>query len=101
MQSRGRVFWDEDYRCYFRARGLDPLPADRRYVLWMVAPDGRVHAAGSFDADAQGEATVYTRLPKEFRPVVRTLVTAEAGSYGERPTGPVLLAGEARPETLR
>jgi anti-sigma-K factor RskA len=96
-QARGRVFWDSDYRCYFRARGLDPLPADRKYVLWMLAPDDRVHAAASFEPDASGEATVFTRLPKDFRPVLKTIVTAEPGVPGERPAGPVLLAGTARP----
>jgi hypothetical protein len=100
-EARGRVFWDEDYRCYFRARGLDPLPPDQRYVLWMLAPDDRVHAAGSFEPDASGEATVYTRLPKDFRPVLRTLVTAEADPPGERPHGPVLLAGDAHPAGRR
>jgi anti-sigma-K factor RskA len=100
-EARGRVFWDDDYRCYFRARGLDPLPADQKYVLWMLAPDDRVHAAAVLEPDASGEATVYTRLPKDFRPVLRTLVTAEADPPGERPAGPVLLAGDARPATLR
>jgi hypothetical protein len=100
-QARGRVFWDEDYRCYFRARGLDRLPAQQKYVLWMVAPGGRVHAAGSLEPDASGEATVYTRLPRDFRPVLRTLVTAEADPPGERPAGPVLLAGTAQPAALR
>jgi anti-sigma-K factor RskA len=96
-EARGRVFWDSDYRCYFRARGLDPLPPDRKYVLWMLAADERIHAAGTFEPDASGEAAVYTRLPKDFRPVLRTLVTAEADPPGERPAGPVLLAGTARP----
>ena len=100
-EARGRVFWDDDYRCYFRARGLDPLPPEQRYVLWMLAPDGRVHAAGSFEPDASGEATVYTRLPKDFRPVTRTVVTAEADPPGEEPAGTIVLAGDARPAALR
>jgi anti-sigma-K factor RskA len=93
--ARGRVFWDDDYRCYFRARGLDPLPPEQRYVLWMLAPDGRVHAAGSFAPDANGEATVYTRLPKDFRPVARTLVSTEPDPPGEQPAGTIVLAGDA------
>ncbi len=99
--ARGRVFWDEDYHCYFRARGLDPLPPDQKYVLWMLAPDDRVHAAGVLEPDANGEATVYTRLPKDFRPVLRTLVTAEADPPAERPAGTIVLAGDARPAALR
>jgi hypothetical protein len=63
----------------------------------MLAPDDRVHAAASFEPDASGEATVFTRLPKDFRPVLKTIVTAEPGVPGERPAGPVLLAGTARP----
>jgi anti-sigma-K factor RskA len=100
-EARGRVFWDEDYRCYFRALGLDPLPPEQRYVLWMLAPDGRVHAAGSFEPDASGEATVYTRLPRDFRPVVRTVVTVEMDPSGEQPAGTIVLAGDARPAPLR
>jgi anti-sigma-K factor RskA len=100
-EARGRVFWDSDYRCYFRARGLDPLPPEHKYVLWMLAPDDRVHAAAVLEPDANGEATVYTRLPKDFRPVLRTLVTVEADPAGERPAGTIVLAGDAHPVALR
>lgn len=31
--SWGRAFWDPDYHCYFRARGLPPLAGEQHYVL--------------------------------------------------------------------
>jgi hypothetical protein len=90
-----RIFWDEDYRCYFRAQGLPPLEPDRSYVLWAFAPDDAVHPVGELAPDAEGAATLYTRLPRDFRPVVRTIVTSEPTPHGDRPSGPVVLSGGA------
>ncbi len=96
VDAWGRAFWDhDDYRCYFRAHGLPPLAAGSSYVLWMIGPEGRAHAAGPLEPDGHGDLALYTRLPREFSPIVKSFVTAEATPHGERPTGLTLLLGEA------
>jgi anti-sigma-K factor RskA len=91
----GRAFWDPDYHCYFRARGLPPLSGEQRYVLWMIGADDRLHPAGTLEPDAEGDHVIFTRLPRELSPISKSFVTAEA-ELGEQPAGPTLLVGEAR-----
>ncbi len=91
----GRVLWDADYRCYFRAAGLETLPAEEHYVVWMVGPDEQTHAAGTLVADALGRATLFTRLPRELSPVVRSFVTAETTPEPDEPSDRVVLLGLA------
>jgi hypothetical protein len=95
-EAWGRAFWDPDYHCYFRARGLPPLPGEQRYVLWMIGANDRLHAAGTLEPDARGDFVIYTRLPRELSPISRSFVTAEAEPPGDQPTGPTLLLGESR-----
>ena len=90
----GRVLWDEEYRCYFRASGLETLPAEQHYVVWMVGPDAQPFAAGALVIDG-GDATLFTRLPRELSPVVRSFVTAETTPEPEAPSERVVLRGEA------
>jgi len=96
VDAWGRAFWDrDDYRCYFRAHGLAPLASGSSYVLWMIGPGDRVHAAGPLEPDLHGDLALYTRLPRELSPIAKSFVTAEATPHGERPTGPTVLLGEA------
>jgi anti-sigma-K factor RskA len=90
----GRVLWDEEYRCYFRASGLEKLPAEQHYVVWMVGPDAPPFAAGALVIDG-GDATLFTRLPRELSPVVRSFVTAETTPEPDAPSERVVLRGEA------
>jgi hypothetical protein len=94
--ASARIFWDRaTYGCYFHAEGMTAPTPGRRYVLWLVTARGEPLAAGSFAPDAHGEATVVTRLPRQLAPIVRALVTEEAGEHGETPAGDVRLQGSA------
>lgn len=91
----GRAFWDPDYHCYFRARGL-PEPADgQHYVLWMIGANERLHPAGTLALDDVGDWVIFTRLPRELSPISKSFVTAEADPSAEQPAGPTVLSGEA------
>jgi hypothetical protein len=94
-EAFGRAFWDPDYHCYFRARGL-PEPADgQHYVLWMIGAGERLHAAGTLELDDAGDWVVFTRLPRELSPISKSFVTAEADPSAAEPAGPTLLTGAA------
>jgi hypothetical protein len=94
-EAWGRAFWDPDYHCYFRARGLPPLAGEQHYVLWMIGAGDRLHPAGTLEPDARGDFVIYTRLPRELSPISRSFVTAESEPPGEQPAGPTLLLGES------
>jgi hypothetical protein len=91
----GRAFWDPDYHCYFRARGLPPPAEGQHYVLWMIGANDQLHAAGTLEPDARGDLVIFTRLPRELSPISKSFVTAEAEPPGDEPAGPTLLVGEA------
>jgi Anti-sigma-K factor rskA, C-terminal len=92
--ASGRIFWKlDDYACYFHAEQLPALAPGRTYVLWVVSARDELFAAASFAPGPQGEVGLLTQLPKEFPPVVRTLVTDEPREYGKAPTGAVHLLG--------
>ena len=73
---------------------MPALEPGRTYVLWVVSARDELLAAASFAPDARGEVGLLTKLPKDFPPVVRTLVTDEPREYGKTPTGAVHLLGE-------
>ena len=92
--ASGQIFWElDDYACYFHAEQMPALGPGRTYVLWVVSARDELFAAASFAPDRRGEVGLLTRLPKDFPPVVRTLVTDEPREYGKAPTGAVHLLG--------
>ena len=92
--ASGRIFWElDDYACYFHAEQMPAPEPGRTYVLWVVSTRGELFAAASFAPDPRGEVGLMTKLPKDFPPVARTLVTDEPREYGKAPTGAVHLLG--------
>lgn len=84
------VYSTELDRGIFVAHGLDQLPPDRTYELWLFH-DGTPHPATVFDGDAQGRAlTVVEGLVAgaEF-----AAVTVEPDGGSPRPTGDILIHG--------
>jgi hypothetical protein len=91
--ASARVFWEwEDYTCHLHASGLLPLGPEQVYVLWLHTEDGGAIRVGTFLPDAEGEAALFARLPRDVGRVVRTTVTAEASGAGEQPSGTIQLA---------
>jgi hypothetical protein len=70
-----------------------PLGPEQVYVLWLHTEDGGAIRVGTFLPDAEGEAALFARLPRDAARVVRTTVTVEAVGAGEQPSGAIQLAG--------
>lgn len=78
----------------FEAANLKPLPPDKTYELWIIPADGKAPiAAGLFQPDAKGVASVV--LPKIPTGVAAKAfgVTEEKAGGSSTPTLPILLSG--------
>ena len=84
-----RVVFSEDRgAAVLVVEGLEELPADRVYELWLVEGD-EVLPAGLFNT-AEGSARVL--IDGEVRPGMVVAVTEEAAGGVELPTGAILLS---------
>lgn len=68
--------------------GLEPIPDDRTYQLWLIDDDGPA-SAGTFRPDAEGDALV---VVEDIRPGVTLGLTVEPAGGSPQPTGDVLVA---------
>jgi hypothetical protein len=78
----------------FTASNLAPLPANKTYELWVIPANGSASiAAGTFQPDARGMASVLLpNLPRGIRAKAFG-VTMENSGGSATPTLPILLAG--------
>lgn len=92
-KARGKVFWSEGAkRGVLVAGGLEPLPADRQYQLWVFV-DGKPVDAGVFDVDAEGRALFESRDLAAVRAAENFAVTVEPRGGLPQPSGPIVLLG--------
>lgn len=93
-KARGKVFWSEGAkRGVLVAGGLEPLPADRQYQLWVFV-DGKPVDAGVFDVDAEGRALFESRDLAAVRAAENFAVTVEPRGGLPAPSGPIVLMGQ-------
>ncbi|HZI65025.1 MAG TPA: anti-sigma factor [Thermoanaerobaculia bacterium] len=93
-RARGKVFWSEGAkRGVLVAGGLEPLPVDRQYQLWVFV-DGKPVDAGVFDADAAGRALFESRDLAAVSAAENFAVTVEPRGGVPAPTGPIVLMGQ-------
>jgi len=93
--AHGRVVWDPaSLEAVLLAGGLASAPAGRAYEAWVIA-EGAPVAAGVFQADAEGRATVRLSAVEELERVRTFAVTLEPAGGTPAPTGPMVLAGAA------
>jgi hypothetical protein len=90
----GRIFWDKDKRqWHFHAFGLKPPGAGKTYELWLVTADMRKLPAGTFDVDAQGNASLTVAVPPGEDMLALAAVTDEPAGGVPQPTGQFQLVG--------
>ena len=93
-QAAGRVFWDTSRRTWhFYAASLKAPGPGRTYQLWFITPKQEKISAGTFDVDAQGEASVEVTLPPDLDAIAVAAVTDEPAGGSPQPTGSIHLAG--------
>jgi hypothetical protein len=75
-----------------RVFNLTPPPQGRVYELWLITPDGRKVASGTFLPDLSGSATHFFRAPEgvDFN---LAAITDEPAGGSPAPTGTIRLSG--------
>lgn len=95
LQTAARVFClESEGLCVLRAAGLPVPQAGQSYALWLTNVVGRYYLVGTFEVDANGEASLLASAPVDVGDVARSLITLEPGEAGWRPAGSVVLVDE-------
>src|SRR5437016_14439120 len=86
-----RIMWDQKTgEWLLLTTGLTPMPPNKVYALWFITADSKKLAAGTFNVDAKGEATMLTQVPANAGPFLLAAVTDEPGPVVD-PTGTIQL----------
>ena len=92
LATGARVFClESEGLCVLRAAGLPRPRPGEHYALWLTNVVGSYHLVGTFEVDANGEASLLASAPVDLRDVARSVVTLEPGEAGWRPEGSVVL----------
>ncbi len=81
---------------FLLAQGLEPLPPDRVYELWLLPPgqDAKPVAAGTFKPDDQGAARHSTTAATSLSAFAGVAVSVEQAPGVSAPQGPIILVGQ-------
>ena len=73
--------------------GFQPLSPDQVYELWWLPPSGNPVPAGTFSADASGNAQHQATAPKPLTSYTGVAVSIEQGGEKQTPSKNIVLAG--------
>jgi anti-sigma-K factor RskA len=89
-----RIMWDQKTgQWLLLTEGLAPMPPNKTYELWFINTDSKKIAAGTFNVDAKGQATMMTKVPENAGAFLVAAITDESG-YVVDPTGTVQLVSK-------
>jgi anti-sigma-K factor RskA len=92
--AMGRLFFDHAAgRWYFHASQLRPAPEGRTYELWFINSAQQKIPAGTFNVDANGEATLLVNIAESTGTLALAAVTEEPAGGVSQPTGAIQLVG--------
>ena len=92
---RALMFWDKATdRWTFIAHNLGPLQAGRTYQLWLVTATKKI-SAGTFAANARGDAFVQATYALDRSALKAVAVTEEPAGGVPQPTGAMVVVGAA------
>ena len=74
-------------------RGLDTLPAEQTYELWLIDAEGTPVPAGLLGADAPAQTAIRVELPGSVEEYSAVAVSIEPAAGSEQPTGPIVMVG--------
>lgn len=74
-------------------RGLDILPAEQTYELWLIDAEGTPIPAGLLGADAPTHTAIRVDLPEGIEDYAAVAVSIEPAAGSEQPTGPIVMVG--------
>jgi hypothetical protein len=93
--ARAQVFWDEQSRqWHVYASNLNRLDRDKTYELWFITTDQKKIPAGTFTADANGNASTIVKVPADIGQIALAAITDEPAGGVPQPTGQIQLVGK-------
>ncbi|HEY9137054.1 MAG TPA: anti-sigma factor [Terriglobus sp.] len=92
-KPEGRVYYQQKQGLLFYAANLPAASADHVYQLWLVPTEGAPISAGTFQTNAQGEASVILPTLPAGVTAKAFAVTLEPAGGVPQPTGPKVLLG--------
>jgi hypothetical protein len=97
----GVVFAEpQGHDAYLVANGLPPLPADKRYQIWLYTvdtPSNKPISGGLLTVGADGDARMLFETPKPFGDYIGVALTAEPQAGSPAPTSEMALGGSINP----
>jgi anti-sigma-K factor RskA len=92
--AHGRIFWDRSSNnWHVVVFDLKPPDPGKAYELWFIQPDQKKIAAGTFNVDATGHATLDVKVPPDVGSIAMAAITDEPEKGVPQPTGTVQLLG--------
>ncbi|HSV15594.1 MAG TPA: anti-sigma factor [Tepidisphaeraceae bacterium] len=86
-----RIMWDQKSgQWLLLTEGLAPMPPNKVYELWFINTDSKKIAAGTFNVDDKGQATMLTKVPANAGSFLVAAITDEPGPVVD-PTGTIQL----------
>ncbi len=90
------MFWDRSANTWtLYARALPPPAPGKTYQVWLVTPTAKI-SAGTFTPSPAGNAVVEATYPLDRDSLRAVAVTEEPAGGMPQPTGPLVIAGEAK-----
>ncbi|HMQ54474.1 MAG TPA: anti-sigma factor [Anaerolineae bacterium] len=74
-------------------RGLEPLPAEQTYQLWLIPADNAPQPAGLLEVETDGLAWLPLKIPATARDFAAVGVSVEPAGGSPAPSGPIVLLG--------
>jgi len=74
--------------------GLEPLPPEQTYQLWLIAEDGVPAPAGFVATQAEQPSLLVVPLSRQAQASTSLGVSIEPSGGSQSPTGPILLLGD-------
>ena len=94
LDASARLMWDRDEGVgQFFASGMRPAGQAKTYQLWFITTDDQKISAGTFDADAAGQAEFQLLVPPGIGSIAAAAVTDEPAGGSPQPTGSIQLVG--------
>jgi prefoldin subunit 5 len=89
--ASGTFYVSDDNQGLLVLRGLEPLPADQTYQLWLIPADGSPESAGLLTVQANAPTWLTLPLPANVQDLAAVGVSVEPAGGSLAPTTVVLL----------
>lgn len=93
-EASGIFYLSEDNQGLLVLRGLDPLPGDQTYQLWLIPTDGPPAPAGLLAVQADTPIWLKLQVTPDLSDFAAVGVSVEPAGGSTAPTGPIVLLGK-------